>query len=344
VRLDRLAVRPLRAAARSGRGILSDEAERAVDGVLAGPLPESVARSLAAHNVIERFATELLDTGASSEQLEAVLEQVLRSSALEKWVTSGEAGRLMDPLVDRVLRSAALKETMFSIVESPQLRHALSHQTKGFGDEVAAAARARAVRSDDAVEGRIHRWLRLRRADGPRPFAGFATRAVGLVIDAVLAQVAFLVGAGSLIVVGSLVGASETDSLMRSFAGAIWLIAGAAYFAGFWSSSGQTPGMRLMGIRVVDRNGTPPSLLRSLLRFVAFLLAIVPLFAGFLTVFVDRRRRALHDLIARTVVLHDDDPSSVEPDLLEVSSVSSDLPAETPPAASVPRKRVVAAK
>jgi uncharacterized RDD family membrane protein YckC len=33
-------------------------------------------------------------------------------------------------------------------------------------------------------------------------------------------------------------------------------------------------------------------------------LAIVPLFAGFLTVLVDDRRRGLHDILAGTVVVH----------------------------------------
>jgi uncharacterized RDD family membrane protein YckC len=37
---------------------------------------------------------------------------------------------------------------------------------------------------------------------------------------------------------------------------------------------------------------------------VGLALAIIPLFAGFLPVLVDDRRRALQDLLAGTVVLH----------------------------------------
>jgi uncharacterized RDD family membrane protein YckC len=33
--------------------------------------------------------------------------------------------------------------------------------------------------------------------------------------------------------------------------------------------------------------------------------AIVPLFAGFLPVLIDERRRGLHDMLARTVVLYE---------------------------------------
>ena len=44
-------------------------------------------------------------------------------------------------------------------------------------------------------------------------------------------------------------------------------------------------------------------MLRSFVRFVGLILAIVPLFAGFLPVLVDGRRRALQDFLSGTVVL-----------------------------------------
>jgi len=263
-------------------------------------------------------ATELLNTtapaGKDGAQADRGLEWVLRNPALEKWIASDDAGRLLDPVVARVLSSPAFKQTMVSVLGSPEIRRAMADQTTGFGADVAAAARTRAARTDDTAEARIKGWLRLRAADAARPpFAGFATRGIALIVDAVLAQLAFLVGAASLGVVVSLAGVSRTGSLTRGLAGGIWLVAAAVYFAGFWSSAGQTPGMRLMRLRVVDRKGMTPSLPRSLLRFVGLLLAILPLFAGFLTVFFDRRRRALQDFIARTVVLHDEEPGFEEP-------------------------------
>jgi len=83
----------------------------------------------------------------------------------------------------------------------------------------------------------------------------------------------------------------------------LWLVVN-AYFAVFWSTTGQTPGNRLMHIRVCDGDdGTVLSPRRSLLRFGALLLAALPLLAGFLTVLVDDRRRGLHDMLAGTVVV-----------------------------------------
>jgi uncharacterized RDD family membrane protein YckC len=62
--------------------------------------------------------------------------------------------------------------------------------------------------------------------------------------------------------------------------------------------------MRLMEIRVMGPSGEPPGVARSIVRLVGLGLAILPLFAGFLPVLVDDRRRGLHDFLAGTVVVH----------------------------------------
>jgi uncharacterized RDD family membrane protein YckC len=136
------------------------------------------------------------------------------------------------------------------------------------------------------------------------PYAGVATRALALALDAAVVQVLVFAGAAILALVGSLVGELRLDMLGRLLAAAAWAGAVAAYFTVFWSAAGQTPGMRVMGVRVVAADGRPPSVGRSLVRVTGLALAIVPLFAGFLPVLVDDRRRGVHDLLAGTVVLH----------------------------------------
>ena len=64
--------------------------------------------------------------------------------------------------------------------------------------------------------------------------------------------------------------------------------------------------MRLLRLRVVGPGGEPPSIGRSLVRLVGLVLAIVPLFAGFLPVLFTERRRGLPDFLAGTVVVYDD--------------------------------------
>jgi uncharacterized RDD family membrane protein YckC len=137
------------------------------------------------------------------------------------------------------------------------------------------------------------------------PYAGIATRAVGLAIDAALAQAIVFAGGAVLALVGSLVTDVHLGTVGRLLAGAAWLLTVMCYFTLFWSTAGQTPGMRLMGIRVATAQGVHPGVIRSLWRVVWLGLAIIPLFAGFLPVLIDNRRRALQDFLAATVVVYD---------------------------------------
>jgi uncharacterized RDD family membrane protein YckC len=75
------------------------------------------------------------------------------------------------------------------------------------------------------------------------------------------------------------------------------------YFAGFWSLwGGQTPGMRLLGIRVVKVDGSPVGPLRALQR------SLVWFFGSFfwvapISVLVNADHRGLHDRATNTQVV-----------------------------------------
>ena len=90
--------------------------------------------------------------------------------------------------------------------------------------------------------------------------------------------------------------------------GAVGLFLGMAglyelYFAGI---SGQTPGMRLVHIRLISYRGTPPGPGRGLLRLVALCVSLLPAGLGWLWALFDREHRALHDHLAATYVIVDD--------------------------------------
>jgi uncharacterized RDD family membrane protein YckC len=140
----------------------------------------------------------------------------------------------------------------------------------------------------------------------PVPYAGIATRGVALAIDAALSQGLFVIGAALLGLIGSLVGHFHSGWVVPTLLSSGWAITVTGYFVGFWAVTGQTPGMRLMRVRVVARDGQPPSIARGLVRIAGLILAIIPLFAGFLPVLVDERRRGLADMMAGTVVLYAD--------------------------------------
>ena len=99
-------------------------------------------------------------------------------------------------------------------------------------------------------------------------------------------------------------------TLGRVIAACAWAVTVATYFVLFWSTTGQTPGMRLLGLRVFGPDGAHLGVGRSLIRLVGLGLAIIPLFAGFLPVLFDHHRRALQDFLAGTVVRYDEFPAS----------------------------------
>ncbi len=75
------------------------------------------------------------------------------------------------------------------------------------------------------------------------------------------------------------------------------------YFAGM---AGQTPGMRLVGIRLISVRGTPPGPGRGMLRLLALAVSVLPAGLGWLWALFDWEHRALHDHLAGTYVIVDE--------------------------------------
>jgi uncharacterized RDD family membrane protein YckC len=136
-------------------------------------------------------------------------------------------------------------------------------------------------------------------------YAGIATRGIALAIDAALANLIVLVIGALIALIGSLVGAVRPPWLVAFLAGTGWLLFLAGYFTLFWSLTEQTPGMRLMGLRVVTTSGHHLHWSRAFVRVFALALCIIPLGAGFVTVLFDGRRRGLHDMAVGSVVIYD---------------------------------------
>jgi len=76
------------------------------------------------------------------------------------------------------------------------------------------------------------------------------------------------------------------------------------YFTFFWSTTGQTPGDRMLSIEVRRENGEGLHASRAFVRVLALPLSVIPFGAGMVLILFDRRRRALHDLLVGTVVVY----------------------------------------
>jgi uncharacterized RDD family membrane protein YckC len=138
-------------------------------------------------------------------------------------------------------------------------------------------------------------------------YAGLVTRAVALALDAIAINGIAILTGGALNLVASLLGHHGSISPVQAvLGGAAWIAWSALYFVVFWTLTGQTPGDRLMGIRVFSATSDRIRIRQAVLRYGALLLAALPLGAGFLPVLVDDRRRGLHDKIAKTVVRWDE--------------------------------------
>jgi uncharacterized RDD family membrane protein YckC len=136
------------------------------------------------------------------------------------------------------------------------------------------------------------------------PYAGLATRAVALAVDGLVSNGIYIAGAALIGLAASIAGELRPEWLVAALASLGWALTVATYFAGFWVVTGQTPGMRLMGLRVECADGGPLHLGQALVRLGGLLVSIIPLFAGFLPVLFDDRRRGLADMLAGTVVLY----------------------------------------
>ncbi|MCJ7764830.1 MAG: RDD family protein [Thiovulaceae bacterium] len=82
------------------------------------------------------------------------------------------------------------------------------------------------------------------------------------------------------------------------------LIAGVTLF--FWKRwAGATPGKKLLGIHVVDAKGYKEMTNKqAIIRYVGYIVSTIPLAIGFIMVGFRKDRRALHDLLAETVVIY----------------------------------------
>jgi len=160
-----------------------------------------------------------------------------------------------------------------------------------------------AARQAHAVNARVHAGT-LTEATAP-VYEGLVTRGIAFAIDsAVINLVALVVSVSVGLALSVLDPSANAETLalaVGAFAYAVWSV---GYFVVFWSTTGQTPGDRLLQIRVCrasDGNVLRPR--KSLLRFGAMMLCALPLFAGFLPILVDNRRRGPHDRLAGSVVV-----------------------------------------
>ena len=263
--------------------LATPELARLIDVALAGPLAEQLARSLVEHRVLERMADELVRSG----ELERLVSDVVKSPRTAE-------------VIDEVLSGPIVEQAIQRIVAGPELQEALTGQSRTWGNQLLGVVRGWARSLDDRLERTVRRGGRAKRG-----YAGAATRALAVVVDVLLVNLVVSSVTGVLAIISSFFGGLSPTWLAAALLSVGYVLAEVGYFVLFWSTVGQTPGMRLLGLRVSNANGAQLSAGRSFVRFIGLLLAVIPLFAGFIPVLFDSRRRALPDYLAGSVVVYD---------------------------------------
>jgi uncharacterized RDD family membrane protein YckC len=122
--------------------------------------------------------------------------------------------------------------------------------------------------------------------------ASFGRRLVAYIVDSILIGIVYLI-------VRAILG--------QTAASGISLLLGLAYFGYFEGSpSGQTPGKRVLGIRVYDFSGGSTNGIgygRGLIRYIGKVISSIPCLLGFLWMLWDKEKQTWHDKIASTVVV-----------------------------------------
>jgi uncharacterized RDD family membrane protein YckC len=141
-------------------------------------------------------------------------------------------------------------------------------------------------------------------------YAGFVTRLVAFAIDLIIVSVLIIVGNAAVGLVTTLLknihlvrSGSLTDAIASAIAIALGVAIFVGYYIGFWLGAGQTPGKRIMGVRIVRRDGRRVNLWNVVRRFVGYWLSCI-LFLGFLWILVDNQRQAWHDSLSGTIVIY----------------------------------------
>ena len=146
-------------------------------------------------------------------------------------------------------------------------------------------------------------------------YAGFFSRAAAYVLDRLIcSSIAFLI----LMVIDYVLGFFAFDQWIESLnqnsnfdvalvlllsTMGINLLVSIGYNLGFWVLSGQTPGKRVLGVRVMRSDGTRVGLGNALRRQIGYWISTI-LYLGFLWILFDNKRQGFHDKLAGTIVTY----------------------------------------
>jgi uncharacterized RDD family membrane protein YckC len=137
-------------------------------------------------------------------------------------------------------------------------------------------------------------------------YSGAVSRLVAYGLDLVISSLLFTLALAAVnfvvsILIGHAVHWSRSNSVVVSVIYAVWLF---LYFAYSWATTGRTPGMVVMGIRVVRADGGHAEAWRAVVRTLVLPISLALWWLSLPLILVQREHRAPHDLVAGTAVVY----------------------------------------
>jgi uncharacterized RDD family membrane protein YckC/DNA-directed RNA polymerase specialized sigma24 family protein len=268
----------------------------------------TVARTTGIDREIEDAVEEAVVRALESPATERALARALASPAVERSVYRALDSEALDRIWAHLLASDEAQKLVERIAQAPEVRAAIAYQGVGLLQDLQVQVRRVVRRIDDALERIARRLLRRPAGSESSRYAGVASRAVAFLFDAGILNFAFFaVSAIIAFIVSALTSTGDSQVSTPALVAGIgaWLIFGSAYLLFFWSLAGQTPGMRVLGIRLSSDDGTRLGLRRSFRRLVGLVSGVLTLGIGFLLILFDDRRRGIQDRVARTEVVYE---------------------------------------
>ena len=141
-------------------------------------------------------------------------------------------------------------------------------------------------------------------------FAGFWRRTGAYIIDAIVLgaifsffEPLFWPDFGRIFDISTSIDSTIWMTQFKALSNVISFVLSGFYFVIFWAWRGQTLGMMVAGVKVIRTDGTALDVGHSIVRYLGYIISIIPLFLGFIWIAFDPRKQGWHDKLAETYVV-----------------------------------------
>jgi len=150
-------------------------------------------------------------------------------------------------------------------------------------------------------------------------YAGFTSRLIAYAIDLAISVAGISIFWGLIIVTLEMLKVQDVmmilgwedplaflsnrndEFVLRGF---VFIIGIGFYHIFFLTLANRTIGKAVMGLQVVPLKGGRIGVIRATLRYLGYIVSIIPFFFGFIWILFSRKRQGWHDKIARTCVVY----------------------------------------